>query len=61
MDLYAYDFIKFRLIDLVDILIVAYIIYRLLMLVKGTRSAQMMGWCWSFLWPLSPSGFNWKG
>lgn len=42
MELFQIDFIKFRLIDLVDILIVAYIIYRLLILMKGTRSAQMI-------------------
>ncbi len=42
MELFQIDFIKFRLIDLVDILIVAYIIYRLLSLMKGTRSAQMI-------------------
>lgn len=42
MELFSLDFIKFRLVDLVDILIVAYIIYRLLMLMRGTRSAQMI-------------------
>jgi len=42
MELFQIDFIKFRLVDLVDILIVAYIIYRLLILMKGTRSAQMI-------------------
>ena len=42
MELFQIDFNKFRLIDLVDILIVAYIIYRLLSLMKGTRSAQMI-------------------
>jgi diadenylate cyclase len=42
MDLFTFGFIQFRFVDLVDILIVAYIIYRLLTLVKGTRSAQMI-------------------
>lgn len=42
MELFSLGFIKFRLIDLVDILIVAYIIYKLLSLMKGTRSAQMI-------------------
>lgn len=42
MELFSFGFIKFRFIDLLDILIVAYIIYKLLMLMKGTRSAQMI-------------------
>jgi diadenylate cyclase len=42
MELFTIDFIKFRLVDLLDILIVGYIIYRLLNLMKGTRSAQMI-------------------
>jgi len=42
MELFTIDFIKFRLIDLIDILIVAYFIYKLLNLMKGTRSAQMI-------------------
>ncbi|MEE9441057.1 MAG: diadenylate cyclase CdaA [candidate division Zixibacteria bacterium] len=42
MELFTLGFIKFRLIDLLDILIVAYIIYKLLTLMKGTRSAQMI-------------------
>lgn len=42
MELFSIGFIKFRLIDVVDILIVAYIIYKLLSLMKGTRSAQMI-------------------
>ncbi len=42
MDLFSLGFINFRLVDLVDILIVAYIIYKLLSLMKGTRSAQMI-------------------
>jgi len=42
VELFSLGFIKFRLVDLVDILIVAYIIYKLLSLMKGTRSAQMI-------------------
>jgi len=42
VELFSIGFIKFRLIDVVDILIVAYIIYKLLSLMKGTRSAQMI-------------------
>lgn len=42
MELFTIDFIKFRLIDLIDILIIAYFIYKLLNLMKGTRSAQMI-------------------
>jgi len=42
MELFSLDFIKFRLVDLADILIVAYIIYKLLQLMRGTRSAQMI-------------------
>jgi diadenylate cyclase len=42
VELFSIGFIKFRLVDLVDILIVAYIIYKLLSLMKGTRSAQMI-------------------
>jgi diadenylate cyclase len=42
VELFSLGFLKFRLVDLVDILIVAYIIYKLLSLMKGTRSAQMI-------------------
>ncbi len=42
MNLFSIEFINFRLIDLLDILIVAFIIYKLLTLMKGTRSAQMI-------------------
>lgn len=42
MDLFSIDFLTFRLIDLLDILIVGFIIYRLLALMKGTRAAQMV-------------------
>jgi len=34
-------FLPFRILDLLDILLVAVLFYRLLILVKGTRSAQM--------------------
>jgi len=42
MELFRIDFLSFRLIDLIDILIVSFIIYRLLALMKGTRAAQMV-------------------
>ncbi|UCD16213.1 MAG: diadenylate cyclase CdaA [Candidatus Zixiibacteriota bacterium] len=42
MELFQIDFITFRLIDLIDILIVSFIIYQLLALMKGTRAAQMV-------------------
>jgi len=42
MELFKFDFISFRLIDLIDILIVSFICYRLLALMKGTRAAQMV-------------------
>ena len=42
MELFKIDFIRFTLKDLVDILIVSYIIYKLLTLMKGTRSAQIV-------------------
>jgi diadenylate cyclase len=42
MDLFHIDFISFRLIDLIDVLIVSFIIYKLLALMKGTRAAQMV-------------------
>lgn len=35
------SFLPFRILDLLDILLVAVLFYRLLILVKGTRSAQM--------------------
>ncbi len=41
MVLFRYGFLRFGVIDLVDVLLVAYIFYRLLSLMKGTRSAQM--------------------
>jgi diadenylate cyclase len=42
MELFKIDFLSFRLIDLIDVLIVSFIIYRLLALMKGTRAAQMV-------------------
>ena len=42
MELFRIDFLSFRLIDLIDILIVSFIIYRLLALMRGTRAAQMV-------------------
>lgn len=42
MEIFSYKFIEFRFVDLIDILIVAFLIYKLLELVKGTRSAQMI-------------------
>lgn len=42
MTLFELDFIRFGLKDLVDVLIVTFIIYQLLRLTKGTRSAQII-------------------
>ncbi len=42
MEIFSYRFIEFRFVDMIDILIVAFLIYKLLELVKGTRSAQMI-------------------
>jgi diadenylate cyclase len=42
MELFQLDFMSFRLTDLIDVLIVALIIYQLLALMKGTRAAQMV-------------------
>ncbi len=42
MELFHVDFISFRLIDLIDILVVSFIIYQFLILMKGTRAAQMI-------------------
>jgi len=41
MELFRVGFLTFRLIDLLDVLIVSFIIYQLLALMKGTRAAQM--------------------
>ncbi len=42
MTLFQYDFIQFGLKDLLDVLLVSFIIYQVLKLMKGTRSAQII-------------------
>jgi len=42
MTLLQYDFIEFGFKDVIDILIVSFIIYQILRLTKGTRSAQII-------------------
>jgi len=42
MELFHIGFLSFRLIDLLDVLIVSFIIYQFLALMKGTRAAQMV-------------------
>src|SRR5512134_1309246 len=42
MDLFRIGFLHFRLIDLFDVLIVAVIFYQALLLMKGTRSTQIV-------------------
>jgi diadenylate cyclase len=42
MELFHIGFLSFRLIDLLDVIIVSLIIYQLLALMKGTRAAQMV-------------------
>ncbi len=42
MELFRIGFLSFKLIDLIDVLIVSFIIYQLLTLMKGTRAAQMV-------------------
>ncbi|MBD3216943.1 MAG: TIGR00159 family protein [candidate division Zixibacteria bacterium] len=42
MEILSYQFLDFTIIDLLDVFVVAFIIFKLLELVKGTRSAQMM-------------------
>jgi diadenylate cyclase len=41
MTLFEYDFLEFDLYDLIDVLIVSFILYQVLKLMKGTRSAQI--------------------
>ncbi len=41
MVLFRLSFLRFTFVDLLDVLVVGYIFYRLLVLMKGTRSAQM--------------------
>lgn len=42
MTLFQYDFIQFGLKDVLDVLIVSFIIFQVLRLMKGTRSAQII-------------------
>ncbi|MGB7060767.1 MAG: diadenylate cyclase CdaA [Candidatus Zixiibacteriota bacterium] len=42
MELFHISFIKFTLADLIDVALVAYLFYRVLILMKGTRSAQIV-------------------
>ena len=41
MDLFRIGFIRFGVIDIIDVAVVAFIFYKLLSLMKGTRSAQI--------------------
>ena len=41
MLLFRIGFLRFTFVDLIDVLVVGYIFYRMLLLMKGTRSAQM--------------------
>ena len=43
MELFSYEFLRFTVIDLIDVLVVGFIFYRFLALLKGTRAAQMIG------------------
>jgi len=42
VELFRIGFLQFRLIDLLDVLVVSYVFYRMLLLMKGTRSAQIV-------------------
>ena len=42
MELFHYEFLKFTFLDLIDVVVVSYIIYKVLMLIRGTRSAQIV-------------------
>jgi diadenylate cyclase len=42
MTIFQYDFIRFGLKDMLDVLLVSFIIYQVLKLMKGTRSAQII-------------------
>ena len=42
MELFHIGFIKFGIVDLIDVIIVWFLFYRLLVLMKGTRSAQIV-------------------
>ena len=41
MDLFRIGFIRFGVIDIIDVTVVAFVFYKLLSLMKGTRSAQI--------------------
>ncbi|MFH2056374.1 MAG: diadenylate cyclase, partial [bacterium] len=43
MELFSYKFLRFTAVDLIDVLVVSFIFYRFLALLKGTRAAQMIG------------------
>ncbi len=42
MDLFHIGFLKFTVVDLIDVAVVAFLFYRVLILMKGTRSAQIV-------------------
>jgi diadenylate cyclase len=42
MELFHVGFLKFTLVDLIDVAVVAFLFYRLLILMKGTRSVQIV-------------------
>ncbi len=42
MELFGYQFLRFTLLDLIDVAIVAFIFYKFLSLLRGTRAAQMI-------------------
>ena len=42
MTLFGYKFISFTLVDLIDVAVVAFIFYKFLSLLRGTRAAQMV-------------------
>jgi len=42
MELFHFEFLKFTLADLIDVTLVSYIIYKILMLIRGTRSANIV-------------------
>jgi diadenylate cyclase len=42
MELFHIGFLKFTVVDLIDVAVVAFLFYRVLILMKGTRSAQIV-------------------
>jgi diadenylate cyclase len=42
MEFFHYEFLKFTLLDLIDVAVVSFIVYKVLMLIRGTRSAQIV-------------------